>query len=507
MTRMLVRTLAALPLLLLLLAGPARASIVYDQPDRIVVAHDDGSAPETLVTLADTPGMSTLNAPAVSPHGTTVVFEGLDPVFDPRAAAACGDRCSGVYEDAGGRITRLTPLMPAACSDPCALIEGQPEIGPTGQVVASYLWADYVEWTGPDGIAFWDIAQDSSWTGLTSPPHGSPVDGATAADLPTPCSGHDISVQPQYPSLSADGTKLVYANCESAGGAFETVTADAHGNGATVCGTDDAAITDPSWSLDGSRVVDAEAGGDPGLWDYACPLADAVYALAAPAGVTFQSPRYDGSGRILFVAVQGSGDQQTSDVYAIAAGCGRGGTPCRFPQDATRVTRVGNVGNVAWTSATIPVPAPPAAGGTPGGGASGGGAPGVAAPPPAAPTPATPSSGAPKTLILLVAVAGRHLLRFAHGRLPISVRCATACSGTLAVTVAAKTAGQAHLGRRALTLARGPFHAGANHTATVRLKVSHARRRALRHVRKLAVRLTAKPTSGPAMQAHGMLRR
>src|SRR5690242_20681787 len=113
---MFLRALAAAPLAALLLAVPARAEIVYDVAGyHIDVAQDDGSSPATLLTYDATPGMDTLNAPAVNPHGTTVVFEGLASTFDARAPAACGDRCSGVYEDAGGQVTRLTPLMPGPC--------------------------------------------------------------------------------------------------------------------------------------------------------------------------------------------------------------------------------------------------------------------------------------------------------------------------------------------------------------------------------------------------------
>src|SRR4051794_16460725 len=91
-------------------AASARADIVYDAgasstgiPNKIVVSHDDGSNSQTIVTTYADPGAiqaSGLNqvlAPAVSPSGKSIVFEGTwdqahseQARWSPFAAGACG---------------------------------------------------------------------------------------------------------------------------------------------------------------------------------------------------------------------------------------------------------------------------------------------------------------------------------------------------------------------------------------------------------------------------------
>ena len=505
--------------LVLALASAAHADIVYDRgQSQITVAADDGSGSRTLVTAAQIPNIKGVFAPAVSPSGTTVVFEGEDPTFDPRGVSDCGSDCVGVYQDVGGTVSRVSGSAPP-CSDPCELMESQPEIGPTGKIISQYVWATWVSFTGPDGIPVWSIDPSHSWTGLTTPPHGDPVDGPSPNEIPTVCSGHDVSQQPAYPSISPDGARLVYVNCEDTSTGqtlYAETVANADGGSATSCAADDAPIADPSFSLDGSRIVDAEGGDQPGLWSYAssCPDAAAFdagirHVLSTPTGTVVQSPRYVGGDRIDFVAVQGQGtDQQTGDVWSIPTSCGAAGTPCSFPADATQLTHDGDVSNVAWTAGQIapptqPTPSGSATGGTtPGGSTAGATGPAPAAPPtqatPPAQTPAsgiaTPPPSSPSPIAaphaMITAVAAGHLRALRHG-LALRLTCTHACRGTVHLAVDPATARALHLKGLALGSARFSGHAGK---VTVHVRIPARLRVRLARWRTLRLHLAVVPT-------------
>jgi hypothetical protein len=362
------------------IAGSARADIVYDAgaaaaglPTRVAVAHDDGSGAQTIVSTvagtgaAQAPGVDEVIAPAVSPSGTTIVFEGRwDGAqqegqkwnFNP---AFCGIWCLGVLKYQAGAVTRVSNDPSGCPQGPCAVFEEQPEITASGQMVASYQAISEVYGCTP--ICGWHTG--STFVGVDHPPrqidqtHGF-FDPQPASDVPTACSGSNFNTptsKPEYPSPSPDGSRLVYTNCEVSGTPNAVVVQNMDGSNANACAADDQPVTDPSFSLDGSRIVDAETGSSPGLWDYpsACPISDNsafIYALAAPSGTTFQSPRYTSGGKILFVAIPSG--QNGGDVWSIPATCGQNGTPCQFPAAATQVTHTSNdVLNVAWTSQTL----------------------------------------------------------------------------------------------------------------------------------------------------------
>lgn len=391
------------------LGGTAHADIVYDDGFTIYKANDDGTAPQPLATVVPgAPGvavanMKTLNFPDVAPNGSKVVFEGDDPVHNnPMAPAACDDNCAGVYAYENGAVTRLTGFMPGPCSHPCSLLESQPEINPAGQIVAGYVWADFEQYCLDAFSCDWEISP-SSYDALTRPPHGSPVDGASANDVPTPCSDNDLTSQPEWPALSDDNQFVAYTGCGDGSGHITIMRSDLAGQGQTVCralapvnGSNP--FTDIAFAHDG-RILDGEIGPNNGLWSYPCPAGtSAKQLIAAPATAELQSPRQNGTGRILFDAIQNVGtDQQTSDVWSIPDTCGQAGTPCQFPADATQITHDGAVAGVAWTSQTIPVPPPPPPST---GGGGGGTTPGPTATTPTTTTPTTttpPSTTPPST--------------------------------------------------------------------------------------------------------------
>jgi len=484
-------------------AATARADIVYDEgQSQITLANDDGSNARPLVTAAQIPGIKGVFAPAVSPHGTTVVFEGEDPTFDPRGLADCGSDCAGVYQDVGGTVTRVSGHAPP-CSDPCELLEQQPEISPTGRIIAQYDWATWVSFMGPDAIPIWSINADHSWTGLTAPPHGDPVDGPSANEVASLCSSHNVAIQPQMPTFSPDGSKLAYVNCKdsSSPARYLLGVENADGSNAVACASDDQALQDPSFALDGATILDGEAGDNPGLWRHPAGCgAGATYVLAAPANINFFSPRETAAGRILFVAVQPNGSGGTTgDVWAVAASCGAGGTPCQFPADATQITHVGDVTNVGWTAATITPSSPSAPGGSPppSGSTSSG------SPPPAGTAPGT---AGPTALVSALRMVRTHLRAIARG-LRVTFACRAACSGTVTVGVSATTARHLHLGRHAVTLGRATFRLASGTHATVRVAIARRYRGRLRRQRRVTFVVTARPRGGAARRTTVVVRR
>lgn len=361
--------LAVAALMVLACAASARADIVYDagasaigKPNKIVVAHDDGSGAQTIVTTYANPGsvqasgLEQVLAPAVSPSGKSIVFEGTwdqahaeQARWSPFAAGACGIWCSGVYKYDSGTLTRVSP-DPSPCPQaPCAVFDLQPEITSGGTVVATYeAVSDQYSCVYSCG---WFTA--NSYVGLDRPRRSGDFFSASATDIPSACTGGDLSNRPEYPSPSPDGTRVVYVNCRVDNVDNTTIVSNIDGSGQSRCGSDDQPIADPSFSLDGSRIVDAESGNDPGLWSYpsACPPANNAYvhALAAPSGTSFDSPRYVAGGKIIFVAIPDGA--HGGDVWSIPVTCGQNGTPCQFPADATQITHTSNdVINVSWTS-------------------------------------------------------------------------------------------------------------------------------------------------------------
>ncbi len=353
-------------LLAALAAAPAFAGqIVYDENGAIMAAGGDGSnskqlaAPET-----DVPGMATLNNPNVSPAGSEVVFMGTWDQYasewsswNPPAPGAYGVYGEGTYKLHGGTVTRLSPNARSCHADPgvpCGAFDETPTITPSGKVIDSYSF--YLLQHACDGCD-WHVID--SYFALDQPPRPSSDSSGNAiwdepapSDIPTPCSGSDSDFRPQWPEASADGSKLVYANCNTGGSPpYALMVSGINGSSPTLCGADDRGINSPSWSLDGSKIVDSETGNVPGLWVYpypgTCNTTNPYQALALPSGWVFASPRFIGGGRIAFVAApSGAGG---GNVWTIPASCGVA-TPCQFPDDAHQLTSGAGTTTVAWTS-------------------------------------------------------------------------------------------------------------------------------------------------------------
>lgn len=492
-------------------AVPAQAQLVYDHGDEqsITVANDDGSNPQTLVTAAAVGGVKGVFAPAVNPGGTTVVFSADGSVFDARAATACGDNCQAIYKYDNGAISPVTDIMPGPCSEPCARMEMQPEIGANGKVVAEYEWATWSSFSDPNTGYFGYVMDPDSWATLTVSPHGSPYDGASANDIATQCTGHSLSDRPQMPGISPDGTRVAYVDCTDPNDSSKYMAAveNLDGSGSYICGEDDDVIQDPSFSLDGTRIIDGEQGDNPGLWSYGsnCSASgqtvNPTYVIAAPASWTFVSPRYAANGRIYFDAEhQIDQNNSTGDVYSIPASCTS--ATCTFPGSATQITTTGDVTNVAWTAKTISPPTTTTttgSGGTTGTSGSGGST-GTGTTPTT--TPIT-QPGSTTSAAIKAGLSG-HLAKLSKG-ITVTITCKSACSGTVTLTLPASLAKHLHMSK-VFTLGHAKFRGAAGKRIHVKVKVSRRNQRRLKKLKKLSVTLTIRPKSGPKVVRHLVLK-
>ncbi len=353
--------LLALIALLVFMADEARAGqILWSKGGQIWTMNDDGTNQRVLVPLSAAPGMTSLRTPSVHPGGTVVAFEGSTTANQVTRTGLCGTfpntySCTtfhygfngtGVYRLESGVVTRLTPA-PAYCWN-CSASSNQPEPKADGSIVHLF---DHCQGFLDDGT--YDCVSAVKDTAGTVFPSCSDVD----SPAPNP----------------ANGAQVVFTGCFVTGQPALVVTSPG-GAGEHVIGCDEATQWDPSWSAAGDLVVASEISNtDPGLWIYGtsntdCTGAVSRYALSAPASVSFDSPRFVGSDRIVF----GSG----GELWSIAASC----NGCVFPANATQLTTGGDNYEPAWTAAApaavppvgaaptpTPAPTPPAGGtGTPG---------------------------------------------------------------------------------------------------------------------------------------------
>jgi hypothetical protein len=344
-----VLILAAVILCALMFVAPASGQIVYDGGgDSIWVMNDDGTGQRPLVTLGQVPGMGKVSQPHVDPSGTTVVFaaewanaSAEGGRWSPPAPFACGFNCTGIYKWSAGAVSRLSP-GPSGCPlNPCASSESEPEIASDGQVVFEYVFVNY----RARGCGGWCSTDSDGQIKLRS-------DSSSSSTVPTPCSGSGTTF-PEHPTPNPAGAEIAYAGCLSSPGQWGIFISNRDGSSLRTLAVDDAPIGDPSWSPDGTRIVDAEDNGQssptqPGIWTYnTSGTVQPVWALST-GGVTVTSPRYISGNRFAFAA-QGS-------VWTIPTSCG-GGTntsPCSFPADATRLTAPASTSALGWTGQTLP---------------------------------------------------------------------------------------------------------------------------------------------------------
>ncbi|MGH2858465.1 MAG: TolB family protein, partial [Solirubrobacteraceae bacterium] len=439
--------------------------------------------------------------PNVDSSGSTVVFgakwAGADAEWqgwDPPLPGAYGIHAMGIYKLAGGVVTRLS-AAPGSCHEtpgtPCAMFEEDPTIGPDGNIVDEYNL--YLEQHSCEGCT-WYV--DGAYHTLSHPPRAEQdasgnetLDKPSPSDVPTPCAGADPDVNPKWPQLSPDGSLLAYTDCVIQSGPntgdYSLVVANADGSNATACGIDDAKIGMPSWSLDGSHLIDSENGDSPGLWIYdhaaggGC-TGSAVEALSTPSGWGFNSPRFIGGGRIAFVAMP-LDDTTKGEVYTISDTCGQGGSPCQFPTDAHQVTTGGRIFNLAWTSQTLT--AVTVGGGGTGGGTGGGGNGAGNGAGPGSNHNSNPNPSH-KLQASVARISARRLKSLLASGLPVTVSCSARCRVSAAIMLKRKT-----LGRAVRTLKQG-------HKLRLTIYIARRSRAQLRHARKLTLKLVIVDAAG-----------
>ncbi len=311
--------------------------------------NDDGSGARVLVPLSAAPGMASLRSPSADPAGGVVLFEGSTNANHLTRTGLCGTvpftypcftdhygfNATGVYRWAAGATQRLS-ADPAYCWN-CSGSFSDPA-------------------PRPDGSAVWTYTQCQGFLDEGNYVCEGAIQASSGEAYPS-CS--DVSQATPNP---ANPSQVVHTGCTSGGNSALVVTGPARA-GEHVIACDDTTQEGPSWSPDGTQVVAAEGGTEPGLWIYgagntACFAGALRYAVEVPAGTTAASPRFVGSsGRLVFEA--------SGELWTVAASCNR----CAFPAAATQLTTGGNNHEPSWTSdplTTPPVVTPPGGGPAPG---------------------------------------------------------------------------------------------------------------------------------------------
>jgi hypothetical protein len=435
--------------------------IVFDKGQDIWVAADDGGGAQPLVNAVEVPGALSLSHPYVSADGRTVFFDALWTGAAAERArwlptgppGASGGNAEGLYRFANGVASRLWPAPFACPLAPC------------------YSGATEPEQAGDSIVATWGLMSfQACWPTGWCPALASgdvvrvPAAGGDGASIGPACKDFGVGSPSPNP---AQPSEILYTGCQATYGSGPLAPAliATSPAGHRVIAYDYTTQRDPSWSLDGARVVAAEDGDSPGLWVYGSRSTEARYAVVQPAGVTFASPRYIGGARIAFAA--------GGDVWAVPDSC----QACAFPGDATRLTRVGGVTSLSWTAApevsVRPAPTPtPTSTPTPN--------------PTPSPTPtAMPSPRGP----VMTLPSGRVRMRSAN-TLVVTVGCprsAGRCTGTLTLSVKRSA-------RRTVNIASARFTLRGGRRRSLTLRVSKTGRTLLRTRGRLSATLAATAT-------------
>ncbi|MDX6414690.1 MAG: hypothetical protein QOH23_2100, partial [Gaiellaceae bacterium] len=291
---------------------------------------DDSDSSHTIHLLIrdweDTPGAIGVYSPAILPVGTSTYSGTLIFTGETYASNGCGLFCEGLYKWVantggpvhGGTVTRLSPT-PTNSTGSSFETDGEPTTD--GHVVYEHAY-------GSSNPVFYTT--DAFIRTLAPNTFGTAYG--------TECGYGDYD---KHPSPSPVNAGLVaYGGCDQADPfSPEALVAGPNNTNKSIAAYDDQPIEDLSWNPAGTKLIDVETGGDPGLWVYgpqdviANPSKPINYALANPGGYQFGSPRFIGTSRIIFDAYG-----TVTNLFTIPASCATASSPCQFPADATELT-------------------------------------------------------------------------------------------------------------------------------------------------------------------------
>jgi hypothetical protein len=334
-------------------ASAFAGQIVYSHGSgEIWSMNEDGSGARPIVQLAQVPSMNEILEPQVfANNGRAVAFVGYTTA-NRNAHNTCGFWCKGLYVDAGGSVSRVSPA--ATGCESCETDVYDPRWTAGGQILDNkYSYAFGQEFGSWIPIfaehEYFAVPDAPSSDGVKRPvEHLAPANasrgfGPTAAAVP----------DPQNPAKIA----YIGAQCQTVGCTPETrLWTSTEGGGTDTWLVADDELVEVAWSPDGTHFADVEGGGERGIWTYESelPIKEAYWVLEDPIQsgepyvTTFRDPAWIGSSRIAFTA--------DHNIWSIPASCGKGGTPCKFPQDATQLTFDGTESQAdaspSWTSST-----------------------------------------------------------------------------------------------------------------------------------------------------------
>lgn len=329
---LLIALVALIPALVAPPTAPA-GHLVFSKGADLWLARDDGSAAQILVSAAQV-GEARLTKPALGPGSDALAFESWNPdstrVYDWQA---------GALRKVGNGWATGTIFGGAGASS------NDPDITADGRVL---FQSDAVAITGGCFLYGCTTSGESS-NGLVSvrfdgeDRRGHPAQCSSAANpAANPARAGQLAyLGCRYDATPNDPWDETFASVRTSDGAADTVVS-----------YDDATQTDVAWSLDGTQLVVSEGGTEPGIWVYPATGNGTRLAVVPEAGATpFGSPRFLGADKIIFT--------KNGDVWSVPATCDH----CVFPGQATQLTHLGGINEVAWTSAgtfrTAPEKAPP----------------------------------------------------------------------------------------------------------------------------------------------------
>jgi hypothetical protein len=499
--RRLIPIATAIAVALLAAPGVASAQLVFDRGNDIWAANDDGSNPHLLVQAAPLGMDAGLGSPAVAPAGDTLLFRGTTfrtPYVD-HGLTFYGENTDGAYALQGGTVRRLSG-PPAALSMPSTTGDIVPEPAPGGAYVyergsCTDVWDPitfgYARLCGSE-LRSSTLAAGAAGSARFTTPCDEEAEGGPADPSPDPAAGSGLVAYVGCMSEGPGGFRRGELILGGPGGTGATTIAygPEEPNSETIAGF--AGYADPSWSPDGSRIVAYDYGGaaadgvqEAGIdvfGDLSGPSAGrlVVHARQEEYGAyeTLASPRFAGPSTIVFVAA--------GSVWSVPASCDE----CSFPGPEVKLlvpggsTAAEQAFSVAWTEGEV-APASVYPGQEQGGGSSPGGHRGAAPSSPASrPGPHGNAGQGRRAGALALTLARIHAPRLntllAKG-LPVAARCSRRC--TLALTLRERS------GRRSVVVGRAKVTLRPRRLTTVRVHFTARARHALRHARRLKLRL------------------